>query len=169
MSDRIAIFNDGRIVQVADPTVLYERPASEFVADFIGESNLFRGRLLQRDGNLCLQSGELCLRVEAQDGWSAGQDATVVVRPERLRLLPSGRPPTEGWNVADGHTVEITYLGDVVKHVVELDERRHARRGPDAGGRPARSARDRRSGAGDVAERRRHPRPWDAPAPDQPG
>jgi putative spermidine/putrescine transport system ATP-binding protein len=120
MSDRIAIFNDGRIVQVADPTGLYERPTSEFVADFIGESNLFRGRLLQRDANLCLQSGALCLRVEPQDGWSAGQDASVIVRPERLRLVPPDHSATDGWNVADGHTAEVTYLGDVVKHVVEL-------------------------------------------------
>ncbi len=82
LSDRIVLFDRGRVVQVGAPTELYERPASLFAAEFLGESNVFRGELA---GPGVLRFGEQPLRFTG-DGPASGS-AAVVVRPERLRLV----------------------------------------------------------------------------------
>ena len=102
MSDRIAVFNDGRIEQVATPAELYERPASSFVAGFVGTSNLLTG-----DGRPRGRSGaRACSRI----------------RPEKIHLAP--RQPTPADRPVRGATGvvdEVVYLGSVNHYVVELD------------------------------------------------
>ena len=93
MSDRLAVMDRGRIEQLGSPVDVYERPATEFVAGFIGVSNL-----IDRDGH------------------------RISVRPEKVHLLaPDDRPPT-GANVEGGEVIDVTYLGVVTRYVVALDD-----------------------------------------------
>src|SRR6476646_2867767 len=87
MSDRIAVMNRGRVEQLGTPEELYERPTTRFVADFIGSTNLLRGRI-ESDGRLRLSSGEIA-RV-AHDGMTAGTEIEISVRPESITLVPIG-------------------------------------------------------------------------------
>jgi putative spermidine/putrescine transport system ATP-binding protein len=91
MSDRLAVFNQGRIEQLGTPVDVYERPANEFVAGFVGVSNV-----LERGGR------------------------RFTIRPEKIRLLADGEPAPEGSHVESGRIEEVTYLGMVTRYVVEL-------------------------------------------------
>ena len=112
MSDRIAVFHQGRIQQLARPSELYERPANAFVASFIGENNRFDGTLVARDGASC--------RVRLADGTelaaTAGADlapgAPVVLslRPERVIIGAH-----DGANTLPAQMLEAIYLGDHCK------------------------------------------------------
>ena len=87
MSDRIAVMHLGKVEQLGTPEELYERPTTRFVADFIGSTNLLRGRI-ESDGRLRLSSGEIA-RV-AHDGMTAGTEIEISVRPESITLVPVG-------------------------------------------------------------------------------
>jgi putative spermidine/putrescine transport system ATP-binding protein len=92
MSDRVAILRSGRIEQIGAPVEVYERPASEFVAGFIGVSNLIE---------------------------RAGEQVTV--RPEKIRILDDGQQPEPGAHVERGVIREVVYLGAVTRYVVDLE------------------------------------------------
>jgi spermidine/putrescine ABC transporter ATP-binding subunit len=130
MSDRIAIYDHGRIEQIGTGEDLYQRPNSLFVADFVGESNILRG-VLHRDSDAWVQlseghrvrvSRDLCERL----GLSSGQRAAVVVRPERISLWPKDEQP-DGLNTDEsaaslaGRVREVFYCGSVRKYVVDLE------------------------------------------------
>ncbi|HEX5146819.1 MAG TPA: ABC transporter ATP-binding protein [Conexibacter sp.] len=122
MSDRIAIFNEGRIAQIGSAEDLYERPASVFVADFVGESNLFEGTCVEERGAACLRCGDLLLSVARRGAWRAGAAATAVVRPEHVLVTPAdAQAPADGWNAATGVVEDVTYLGSARKYRVCLD------------------------------------------------
>jgi putative spermidine/putrescine transport system ATP-binding protein len=116
MSDRIAVFNEGSIEQVGTPEEVYERPASLFVADFVGESNIFSGRV-ERDGRLLC--GDLSLRVS---GGAPGR-ASLMVRPERLRVV-SGAPADPGFNSIEARVEEVVYVGNERRYTLVADEGR---------------------------------------------
>jgi putative spermidine/putrescine transport system ATP-binding protein len=99
LSDRIAVFHDGRIVQLGTPQDLYERPASRFVADFVGTSNLFDH---ERSAALIGREGEHS------------------IRPEKLTLAsrPASAP---GEHSAEGTVVESIYVGSGIRRVIDLD------------------------------------------------
>ncbi len=120
MSDHLAVFNNGRIEQVGSPNEVYERPSTEFVAGFVGTSNV-----IEQDGR------------------------RVTIRPEKVHLLAPGQQPGAGWRDADGVVREVVYLGSVTRFVVELDDgatlvalRQNSDRPEDAAP-PARGARVR--------------------------
>ncbi len=92
MSDRVAVLNGGRIEQLGSPVDLYERPANEFVAGFIGVSNV-----IERDGR------------------------RLVVRPERIRLLRLEESAELGSHVEEGVVQDVTYAGVVTRYAVQLD------------------------------------------------
>src|SRR3989440_5700860 len=92
MSDRLAVLAGGRIEQVGSPVDLYEHPANEFVAGFIGVSNV-----IDRDGR------------------------RLVVRPERIRLLDPSETPGPGTHVEDGIVQDVIYAGMVTRYAVQLD------------------------------------------------
>jgi putative spermidine/putrescine transport system ATP-binding protein len=92
MSDRIAVFNAGRIEQVATPAELYEHPATEFVAGFVGTSNV-----LDRDGH------------------------RFTIRPEKIHIGPETEPAREGFSTETGLIEEVVYLGPVTRYIVDLD------------------------------------------------
>ncbi len=91
MSDRIAVFNDGRIEQVGPPAEIYERPGNAFVAGFVGVSNL-----LERDGR------------------------RFTVRPEKVTLIENGRAP-KGLHVEAGTIRDVSYAGMVTRYLVDLE------------------------------------------------
>ena len=86
MSDRIAVMNAGRVEQLGTPEELYERPASRFVADFIGTTNLLRATV-DADGRARLETGEP-VAID-RDGHAPGTTIEISVRPESIRLLPA--------------------------------------------------------------------------------
>lgn len=108
MSDRIAVFNAGSIDQVGTPEEVYERPGTLFVADFIGESNLFHGR--SGDGlRPSLLANDLSLTLSSSAG--AGS-AALLVRPERLRVMADGCTPEGDVNAIQSVVEEIVYMGN---------------------------------------------------------
>jgi putative spermidine/putrescine transport system ATP-binding protein len=133
MSDRIALYNGGRIHQIGTGKDLYEEPASLFVAQFIGESNVFRGRLASQDAAVDVAGGQR-LRVTPgacrRSGVSTGAEAAIVVRPERLAVTPvngHSRVSDDTSNVLRGVVREVIYLGSMRRYVVELGDGATAR------------------------------------------
>jgi putative spermidine/putrescine transport system ATP-binding protein len=100
MSDRIAVFRDGRIEQVGTPVELYERPATPFTAGFVGTSNLITGELAQR---------------------LVGRGGSFGIRPEKIRLAPAGTPAPDDHASAGGVVREVVYLGAATHAIVDLD------------------------------------------------
>ncbi len=117
MSDRIAVFNDGKIQQLADPATLYERPENSFVAQFIGENNTILATVGERQGEY--------VKVRFADGTqgaalavSCGAEGTqtqLSLRPERVEL---GNP--DGENCVEGRVRELIYLGDHIRVRMEV-------------------------------------------------
>jgi putative spermidine/putrescine transport system ATP-binding protein len=91
MSDRLAVFDEGRIVQVGAPAEVYEHPATHFVAGFVGTSNVLR---------------------------RSGREFTV--RPEKVRIVENGTP-TDGLVVEHGRVTDVSYVGPLTRYVVALD------------------------------------------------
>jgi spermidine/putrescine transport system ATP-binding protein len=116
MSDRIAVMDGGVVQQVDAPRVLYEHPATAFVADFIGTSNLLSldGAAL-RDGVAVLDLGD-GMRIVA-DGAAAAAGSRITVRPEKIRI--GGELDGDGSRVP-GRVVEQVYLGSLSQTVVEI-------------------------------------------------
>ena len=103
LSDRIAVMNKGTIQQVATTTEIYERPANDFVADFVGESNIFHGTM-SAPGTVTFDGGRT-LQVRSEK--PAGAKVGVLMRPERFA--------SSGANVFTGEVVESVYLGTSFK------------------------------------------------------
>jgi putative spermidine/putrescine transport system ATP-binding protein len=93
MSDRLAVMSDGRIAQVGPPAEVYEHPGNEFVADFVGVSNI-----VERDGR------------------------RMTIRPEKVRILDPAEQPMNGLHVEEGQIREVSYVGMVTRFVVALDQ-----------------------------------------------
>jgi putative spermidine/putrescine transport system ATP-binding protein len=100
MSDRLAVFNQGRIEQLGTPADLYERPTTAFVAGFVGTSNLLRGAAAQA---------------------LVGTAGLFTVRPEKIRLAEPGAPVADDEVGADGTIRNVVYLGPDTRYVVALD------------------------------------------------
>jgi putative spermidine/putrescine transport system ATP-binding protein len=100
MSDRLAVFNRGRIEQIGSPAEMYERPTTAFVAGFVGTSNLLRG-----DASRQL----------------VGEDGLFTVRPEKIRLAEPGAAVADGEVGADGTIRNVVYLGPDTRYIVALD------------------------------------------------
>ncbi|MEM6500448.1 MAG: ABC transporter ATP-binding protein [Cyanobacteria bacterium P01_C01_bin.89] len=122
LSDRIAVMNEGRVEQVGTPSEIYEAPRSPFIADFIGETNLLRGRLAQvdREGWQVETDHGSPIMVRPVADWQPGRgDAIAVsVRPEKVGL--SLYPPEVKVNCFEGELQNIMYLGTHVHYAVEL-------------------------------------------------
>jgi putative spermidine/putrescine transport system ATP-binding protein len=100
MSDRIAVFNAGRIDQVGTPADVYEHPATRFVAGFVGTSNLLDGAAARA---------------------VLGRDGTFTVRPEKIRLEDVTAPVADGEVAADGTIRDVQYVGSDTRFLVEID------------------------------------------------
>jgi putative spermidine/putrescine transport system ATP-binding protein len=120
LSDRIAIFNEGRIVQLGTSAELYERPDTVFVADFIGDSNLLSGALSWREGEHWFVAGGVHFRVAVPGDHEGGEDVTVVIRPERIELAAAEAVTSPDRNALPGRVEEVIYLGNTRRYVVAL-------------------------------------------------
>jgi putative spermidine/putrescine transport system ATP-binding protein len=100
MSDRLAVFNHGRIEQVGSPADVYEHPRTRFVAAFVGSSNLLTGEVAQQ---------------------IAGSSATFTVRPEKIHLSDLGEQPGPDEVSAAGRIRDVVYLGADTRYIVALD------------------------------------------------
>ena len=123
MSDRIAVMNHGLIEQVADPETVYERPATTFVAGFIGVSNLMPGEVVTAHGGaaeLRLDAGPTVRTADALEV-DAGQRAYAVVRPEKLLLQDAG-DTSAGRASVEGQVESSIYLGTATQMVVRLGD-----------------------------------------------
>jgi spermidine/putrescine transport system ATP-binding protein len=124
MSDRIAIMNEGRIVQDGTPREVYTRPASVFASDFIGETNLLTGTVVgteERLVTIALGDGTR-VRAQSQAPLVAGARATMSVRPDAVRVTASTVPGTAPAGLC-GQIAEIIYLGSRTRvQAVTLDE-----------------------------------------------
>ncbi|HML08610.1 MAG TPA: ABC transporter ATP-binding protein [Xanthobacteraceae bacterium] len=120
LADRIGVMDRGRLMQVGPPAEIYERPNSRWVADFVGDVNLFAGRL--GDDRQCVDGTEAGrLRVAAVVEAEPGAMVWVAVRPEKVRV---GREPPapEPANSLAGTIVDIGYLGDMSVYKLRTDE-----------------------------------------------
>jgi putrescine transport system ATP-binding protein len=127
MSCRIAVMNQGYIAQVGTPTEIYEFPNSRFTAQFIGDVNIFEGRVIEDEADhVLIQSEEAGCDVYVNHGapMPPGAQAAVAVRPEKI-MLSKEEPSTEeraaGRNLTVGTVTDIAYLGDASIYIIELD------------------------------------------------
>jgi putative spermidine/putrescine transport system ATP-binding protein len=100
MSDRLAVFNHGRIEQVGTPAGVYERPATGFVAGFVGVSNVLEGEAARA---------------------VTGDPHPFTIRPEKISMVEVGTSVEDGHCSATGHVREVVYLGAVTRYIVQLD------------------------------------------------
>ncbi|GIM92040.1 ABC transporter ATP-binding protein [Paractinoplanes toevensis] len=109
LSDRVAIFNRGKIVAIDTPTALYHRPTTEFVARFLGESNVFAGRRLGPD-----------VYAWHDRKWTVGDGdgETLIVRPEKIAVALDERDVPSGSNTAPAEVTDVSFYGTY--HRVEL-------------------------------------------------
>ena len=120
MSDRIAVMNEGRVQQVADPTTLYELPRNRFVANFIGQTNVFSGTVESVNGERVALRTRAGTRIEAvtreEDGLEVGAEAYATVRPEKVRFGSAGD------NVVSAEIQQIVYLGVSTQYIAKLPD-----------------------------------------------
>ena len=144
LSDRIALFRAGRIEQVGTGRDLYAQPASLFVAEFIGESNVIRGRVERRGQTLILSGRSASLRLpegpSRGGGVGPGDAAVAVIRPEDVHVVspPIESAPATGTRVAaEARIRSITYLGSSHRYELELPDGWTVIARQPAGQRPA--------------------------------
>jgi ABC-type Fe3+/spermidine/putrescine transport system ATPase subunit len=122
LSDRIAVLSHGHIEQIGTPAEIYEQPATAFVAEFIGSSNLFPARIVEHGapGTIVETEGGLQLCC-ANCGAATGdrREIAVLLRPERVQVHAPGNGAT-GPNRFPGHIAEVTYLGEDLHLGLEL-------------------------------------------------
>ena len=120
MSDRIVLMRQGRIAQVGTPRELYDRPASRFVADFIGETNLLPGVVTESGaGVTTLRVGDTTMRGASDGALPPGAEAWLTVRPEAIRLDAGAETPA-GHNAVTGTVSDAVYAGSVLRVHVAL-------------------------------------------------
>ncbi len=117
MSDRIAVMNLGKVEQVGLPEDLYERPATRFVADFMGTTNLLKGAVWATDGTVAtlrLDGGDSCRAADAQ-GLRVGEAIEISIRPETVSI---DVPRSGGIGVIEGRVEQTAYLGASIQYHV---------------------------------------------------
>ncbi|PYE46558.1 spermidine/putrescine ABC transporter ATP-binding subunit [Rhizobium sp. PP-F2F-G20b] len=122
MADRIAVMAHGKVIQVATPAEIYEAPNCRFVADFIGDVNIFDGTVSRAQASEIRIEADAGFAIEAASSEhpSEGAKAGFAIRPEKIRVgrqVPAGSPV----NAAEGELWDIAYLGDMTVYHVKLN------------------------------------------------
>jgi len=119
LSDRIAIMNKGKLVQLDTPANIYRKPANAFVADFIGNSNFIPGKIIHIDSGSCqVDIGNSIIKSSSDSHSKVGDEVVVAVRPECI--LPLAECPSTTSNVLEGKIVSREYLGSNFQYFIEL-------------------------------------------------
>ncbi|HEY8337741.1 MAG TPA: ABC transporter ATP-binding protein [Tardiphaga sp.] len=126
MSDRIAVMNAGKVEQIGTPSEIYDRPGTRFVADFIGDTNLFRGEVIRTGGTCVLRvDGDLSIDLAEEPGTTG--PLSVALRPEKIVLTaPNGRG-------LDGIVESANFQGGSVLYRIEAAGRRLLAQQPNNG------------------------------------
>jgi spermidine/putrescine transport system ATP-binding protein len=113
MSNRLAVMRHGRIEQLGAPEDVYEHPATEFVAGFLGASNLLDGEVASLNGTaqIRLATGETVVADDPSIDSNVGSTVRVGVRPEKISIVPEDEPAATGRNHVDGTVLMATYIG----------------------------------------------------------
>jgi iron(III) transport system ATP-binding protein len=121
-SDRIAVLDHGRLVQVGRPAEIFDRPKTRFVAEFVGKANILSGRY-ESDGRMLLADG-LMVRVAGTDGLARSSPMSVCLRPHNITLIADDtevrRMAERSYNLFSGSIGRSIYFGDTVDYTVEL-------------------------------------------------
>ena len=113
-ADRIAVLQDGKLMQIGTPVELYQSPATAFVADFVGRTNLLDGEVVAVE-NGSIRIATAAGPVVATKGPSSGR-VTLSIRPERVRIVAKEDPP--GTNRVTGALLESSFLGESSEHII---------------------------------------------------
>lgn len=121
MSDRIAVMSDGHVLQEGSPREIYERPATRFVADFIGLTNFLDGEVVElRDNRVVVKTRDgLTIWCEGYGNSAPRTAVTVAVRPEKIEM--SEQPPTGALNYWRGQVLTGVFLGEQTEYLVRLE------------------------------------------------
>lgn len=128
VATRLAVMREGQIAQLGEPREVYEAPSTRYVAEFIGDVNIFEGRLEDPVGGLIrLRAGAAAARAGRAVAAAAGAEIAVAVRPEKMVIekRAADLPPAE--NAIDGVVEDIAYLGDMSIYKVRLPDGGRAR------------------------------------------
>lgn len=129
VSDRIAVMDKGNVVQVATPAEIYEAPNSRYVADFIGDINIFDANVVAnasdigKPGLVTLDCEGLKVAVEQECAAATGSQVAFAIRPEKVRISLD-QPADSSVNSAYGEVWDIGYLGDFSVFIVKLADGR---------------------------------------------
>ncbi|MGA2627203.1 MAG: ABC transporter ATP-binding protein [Candidatus Bathyarchaeia archaeon] len=115
IADTVIVMKSGRIVEVGKPSEIYASPKNLFTANFVGETNLLEGKLLETDGSQCTVDIKGHRFKVSGFGKKVGQRVIVSIRPEYILLTP---PTVVGWN---GEIKQVTFLGNLNRYVVEVE------------------------------------------------
>lgn len=121
VASRVAVMDEGRIIQVSTPSLIYEHPNSVYVADFIGDVNIIQGQATptgDEEYNLRWVDGQPPITATSQTKFSEGQKAHLAIRPEKIRI--STDKPDDAVNAMQGKVLDIAYLGNLSTYHVEL-------------------------------------------------
>ena len=126
MADRIAVMNEGGIVQIGTPEQLYDRPSTRFVADFLGEANFVDGKLVEAGAQARVETPFGTILCSDPQGIAAGTDVTCCVRPERIRIRPmdaqTAPGASEDGTMIAAKVVASVYLGEIRQFTCALGE-----------------------------------------------
>lgn len=121
MADRVAVMKDGQVIQIGTPTELYSQPATPFIADFVGTSNILQGKVISSKANQSIVqiNGKQIKSTYHTDK----KEVNVIIRPENITILSDDTLPSElDVNIFVGEIKESTYLGSTVRYEVLIDE-----------------------------------------------
>ncbi len=123
MADRIAIMDKGQLMQVATPAEIYEAPGSRFVASFVGNVNMFEGRVAAREATTARITGASGAEILVENAGeaAAGNRVAFAIRPEKIRVS-SRKPENASLNAMEGEIYDIAYLGDMTVYHVRLGD-----------------------------------------------
>ena len=122
MSDRIAVMNEGKILQVGTPVDIYEEPKTRFVANFIGETNVLTARVIEKnqDKIIVLVDDKVVINITSKENINLGQLVTILIRPEKAVLYPANyKLPSSLMGIVE----DVIYLGTDTRYLVRITDK----------------------------------------------
>ncbi|NIS59651.1 MAG: ATP-binding cassette domain-containing protein [Proteobacteria bacterium] len=125
ISDRIAVLDKGRMMQLGKPVDIYSRPANKFVAGFMGTTNFIHGKVADFYGDYMVVATESGLSLYGKgSGLERGQEADVAIRPENIDFMPASKTSSgkKNLNVFDAKVVRASYVGELIDYQLEIKD-----------------------------------------------